>query len=143
MVREVVREAAPREVVREVAATRVRDVEPAAERAVNLIRPGLFGRAIGGMGERLRVASLPRIDVAVERETRYRPLAPRERSVYLSDSAPETYAVEAAPRHSCFRGCGHGPAQPPAPTPAYSPPQPVYATPPPVYVPPYAPSPQR
>ena len=143
VVREVVREAAPREVVREVAATRVRDVEPAAKRAVNLIRPGLFGRAIGGMGERLRIASLPRIDVAVERETRYRPLAPRERSVYLSDSAPETYAVEAAPRHSCFRGCGHGPAQPPAPTPAYSPPQPVYATPPPVYVPPYAPSPQR
>ena len=147
VVREVVREAAPREVVREVAASRVRDVEPSGERAVNLIRPGLFGRAIGGVGERLRVASLPRIDVAVERETRYRPLAARERSVYLTDTAPETYAVEAAPRHSCFRGCGHGQGQgqgqAPAQAPVYYQPQPVYAQPPPGYAPPYSPSPQR
>ena len=170
---QVVREVAPAptqvvQMVREVAPAptqvvqMVRDVTPAAapltgavglsgQRAVNLIRPGLFGRALGGVGNRLRVAALPRIDVTEQRETRYVPLAPQDRAVYLSDTAaPQTYAIEAEPaypeerhrRHVCGSHCPHNdaPAQPPAQAP-----QPYYypvPVPTPAYTPPYAPSPQ-
>lgn len=126
VVREVVVERAvprEREVVREVVPSRVRTVEYEEERpALTLIRPGVFGRCFGLIGEKLRVAGLPRVDVPIEREPRYRAALPREKAALIAEPARRVYATEEAPRTVCA----------PAPPTAYCPPP----------QPPYAPSPQ-
>jgi hypothetical protein len=126
--REVVREVVverprTREVVVERAPARTRAVEVAEEKpAISLIPAGLGGRCLGWFGERLRVAGLPRVDVAIERETRIRPIAARDRQVYLAEPLRRPCAIEEGPRHVCA----------PAPPPVY------YQQ----ALPPYAPSPQ-